>query len=87
MPSAASAYTRVIKFGVPFWRDTAGTLHYYETSSPPTAATQIPLGTEADGLYSDWKERLASALTAYRHSQAARPRLVGKAAAAAAAKA
>ncbi len=83
MPSASSPYTRVIKFGLPFWRDTAGTLHYYEGSTPPTAATQIPLGTETDGLYSDWKERLGDTLATYRQSQAARPRLVGKAATAA----
>lgn len=85
MPSTPAPYTRVIKFGIPLWKDVNGSLYYYENSTLPTLETRILLGTETTGLVSDWEERLALKLAGYRDSQAARPRLVGKAAAAAAA--
>jgi hypothetical protein len=74
MPSSAPPYTRVLYNGIPYWKDTTGTLYYYESAAFPTQETRIPLGTEAAGLYDDWAERLEERLSTYRASEKPRAR-------------
>ena len=73
MPTPAP-YTRLLKDGVPYWKDTAGNLYYYESSALPTTDTRICLGTESSGLFPDWQTRLNSTLEAYRAEQTPRAR-------------
>jgi hypothetical protein len=73
MPPTSAPYQRVVLDGIPYWKDAEGAIYYYEGSTPPTADTRIQLGTQADGLRSDWQPLLSSALNSYR--AAAQPRL------------
>ena len=80
MPLSTLGYTRVILNGIPYWKDTDGTLYYYESSVPPTAETRIALGSETTGLFPDWQERglLSSALQRYREEEKPRVRIVNE---------
>lgn len=80
MPAATPAYTRILYNGIPYWKDTTGILYYYESSTFPTEATRIALGTEAAGLYADWSERLEERLSTYRANEKPRTRATGAAA-------
>jgi hypothetical protein len=75
MPPASNPFQRTLYNGVPYWKDAAGTLYYYESSTPPTEASKIRLGTESAGLDTDWFERLAETLEAYRTAATSRSRL------------
>jgi hypothetical protein len=86
MPPASNPFQRVLYNGVPYWKDAAGTLYYYESSTPPTEASKIRLGTESAGLDTDWFENLAETLEAYRTAATSRSRLPTNTVAAAAAK-
>lgn len=69
-----SLYQRVIHSGIPYWKDAAGNLYYYEGSALPTEETRILLGTEAAGLNPDWAERLQAKQIAYRAASKPRAR-------------
>jgi hypothetical protein len=51
-------------------------LYYYESSVTPTPESRIALGTEADGLFPDWKDRLAAPLENYRAAEKPRVRIL-----------
>jgi hypothetical protein len=71
----AAPYTRILLDGVPFWKDNAdGKIYYYASGLHPTPENRIHLGSEAEGLASDWEARLTSTLTAYRTAAAAKDR-------------
>jgi hypothetical protein len=74
MPPTPAPYTRIIVDGIPYWKDTEGTLYYYEGSTHPTSDNRIQLGTQANGLRSDWELSLSSTLAAYRTAAAPRAR-------------
>jgi hypothetical protein len=77
MPSVAKqapAYTRILLEGIPYWKDAQGAIYYYESSTQPTEADRICLGTEGTGLVADWEARLAPTLSSYREGQQPRGR-------------
>ncbi len=82
MPSVAAPYTRIILDGIPYWKDAAGDIYYYEGSAFPTPEGRICLGSQTHGLRSDWQELLSSKLDSYRATAASRPRASGATAAA-----
>lgn len=67
-------YQRIMVQGIPVWKDAAGRLYYYETSTPPTETTKILIGTEASGFNPDWKHLLDPSLRAYREASKTRSR-------------
>ena len=77
MPSTP-LYQRVMIRNVPCWKDVAGTLYYYESNTMPTEENRIQIGSEVDGIYPDWTQRLEPLLVAYRASQKARARAPAK---------
>lgn len=82
MPPATAPFQRILVDGVPYWKDTAGILYYYESSTLPTQESKIRLGTLTEGLDAGWEERLAGPLATYRASCTSRNRLPPKAKAA-----
>ena len=74
MPPVVAPYTRIIVDGIPYWKDTTGNLYYYEGSTFPSLEGRICLGSQTDGLRSDWQELLSNSLTTYRGSAVSRPR-------------
>ena len=69
-----TVYQRIIFQGIPYWKDAAGNLFYYESSLQPTQENAIKIGTETEGIYPDWTNRLEPLLVSYRASQKARAR-------------
>ena len=67
-------YQRTIYRGIPVWKDAEGRYYYYETSTPPTEATRIQIGTEAGGFNLDWKSVLESHVQIYQQSAKSRSR-------------
>lgn len=72
------AFQRILVNGVPYWRDAAGILYYYESSTPPTQESKIRLGADTE-LDAEWDAILEPILTAYRLSITSRSRLPPKA--------
>jgi len=73
MPPTA-LYQRVMIRNVPCWKDGTGKYYYYESSTQPTEENRIEIGTESEGIYPDWTQRLEPHLVAYRASQKERAR-------------
>ena len=69
-----SIYQRILIKNIPCWKDAAGNLYYYETSTPPTEESRIRIGSEATGINPDWSQHLEPMLQAYRASQKSRAR-------------
>ena len=82
MPPTPAPYTRIILNGIPYWKDAAGDLYYYEGSAFPTPEGRICLGSETNGLRPDWQDLLSSKLDSYRAAAASRPRATAATAAA-----
>lgn len=78
MPPTANSFQRTIVDGIPYWKDSTGTLYYYESSTPPSQESKIRLGTIDAGLDTAWSERLTPLLSAYRISSSSRNRLPAK---------
>jgi len=73
-----STLQRILYNGVPVWKNSEGSLYYYETSVQPAVDQRILLGTEAAGLRPDWKEVLEPRVKAYREGQEVRMRATKK---------
>lgn len=69
-----SSLQRILHDGVPVWKDTAGVIYYYESSTQPAEGHRIRLGTISGGLDSDWETRLVPVVAAYREAIKAVPR-------------
>jgi hypothetical protein len=74
MPPHPQPYTRVLLYGIPFWRDAEGTLYAYESAAQPTPETRLRLGSEATGLDPNWSAAFAPRLAAYRAATQSRSR-------------
>jgi hypothetical protein len=69
-----SSLQRILHDGVPVWKDAAGVIYYYESSTQPAEGHRIRLGTISEGLDADWETRLVPVLVAYREEIKAGPR-------------
>ena len=76
-----SSLQRILHDGVPVWKDAAGVIYYYESSTQPAEGHRIRLGTISGGLDADWETRLVPVVSAYREEIKAGPRATPAAAA------
>jgi hypothetical protein len=69
-----SSLQRILHDGVPVWKDAAGVIYYYESSTQPAEGHRIRLGTISEGLDQEWETRLIPLVAAYRGEIKAVPR-------------